>query len=150
MDKSRPQLMHHWIKQQLTFIFWPNVFYAGVAYGSTLVWFNVLNATASIIFSAPPYNFSPGIVGTTYVSCLIGVAFGFIFTGQMSDWLAIKIARRNNGIMEAEHRLRLFAASSVIVPFALILWGLGAAHEVHWFGLCFAMVCPSAFHGFNG
>ena len=132
--------MHHRIKQQLAFVFWPNVFYAGFAYGSTLIWFNVLNATASVIFSAPPYNFSPGMVGTTYVACLIGVAFGFMFTGRLSDWLAIKLARRNNGIMEPEHRLWLFAASSVIIPFALILWGVGAAHHVNWFGLCFAMV----------
>ena len=142
--RSRPQLMHHRIKQQLAFVLWPNVFYAGFAYGSTLIWFNVLNATASIIFTAPPYNFSAGIVGTTYVACLIGVALGFMFTGRLSDWLAIKLARRNNGIMEPEHRLWLFAASSVIIPFALILWGVGAAHEIHWFGLTFAM-CVLAF-----
>src|SRR5947209_11181526 len=53
-DRSRPQLMHHRIRQQLAFVLWPNVFYAGFAYGSTLIWFNVLNATASIIFTAPP------------------------------------------------------------------------------------------------
>jgi MFS family permease len=143
-DQSRPQLMHHRIRRQLAFVLWPNVFYAGFAYGSTLIWFNVLNATASIIFTAPPYNFSAGIVGTAYVACLIGVALGFMFTGRLSDWLAIKLARRNNGIMEPEHRLWLFAASSVIIPFALILWGVGAAHEIHWFGLTFAM-CVLAF-----
>lgn len=26
-----------------------------------------------------------------------------------------------------------------MVPFSLILWGVGAAHHVHWFGLVFAM-----------
>ena len=143
-DQPRPQLMHHRIKQQLAFVLWPNVFYAGFAYGSTLIWFNVLNATASIIFTAAPYNFSPGIVGTTYVACLIGVALGFMFTGRLSDWLALKLARRNKGIMEPEHRLWLFAASSVTIPFALILWGVGAAHEIHWFGLTVAM-CVLAF-----
>lgn len=139
-DTSRPQLMHYRIKQQLAFLFWPNVFYAGFAYGSTLIWFNVLNATASIVFSAPPYNFSSGLVGTTYVACLVGVLLGFLFTGRLSDWFALKMARRNNGISEPEHRLWLFALSSVIIPFALILWGVGAAHHVNWFGLCFAMV----------
>ena len=133
-DKPRRQLMHHRIKQQLAFLLWPNVFYAGFAYGSTLIWFNVLNATASIIFTAEPYNFSAGIVGTTYVACLIGVALGFFFTGRLSDWLAVYLARRNNGIYEPEHRLWLFAANSIIIPFALILWGVGAAHDIHWFG----------------
>jgi hypothetical protein len=41
--------------------------------------------------------------------------------------------------MEAEHRLWPFAAMLLIVPFGLILWGVGAAQHVHWFGLIFAM-----------
>lgn len=138
-DKPRQQLMHHRILLQLRFVAWPNVFYAGFAYGSTLIWFNVLNATASVIFSAPPYNFSAAIVGVTYVACLVGVTLGFFFCGRVSDWLAVKLARRNGGIYEPEQRLWLFAASSVIIPFGLILWGVGAALEIHWFGLTFAM-----------
>lgn len=41
--------------------------------------------------------------------------------------------------MEAEHRLWPFAFCVIAVPGALILWGVGAAHHVHWFGLIFAM-----------
>lgn len=64
-DSPRPQLMLHRIKQQLAFVLWPVVFFAGFAYGSNLIWFNVLNATASLIFSAAPYHFRPSIVGLT-------------------------------------------------------------------------------------
>jgi serine/threonine kinase 16 len=71
------------------------------------------------------------------------------FTGRFSDWLTIKLARRNNGVMEAEHRLYPFALTSVIVPAALILWGVGAAHQVHWFGLIVAM-CLLAFTSTSG
>lgn len=46
--------------------------------------------------------------------------------------------------MEAEHRLWPFAACVVLVPSSLILWGVGAAHEIHWFGLIVAM-CMLAF-----
>lgn len=49
------------------------------------------------------------------------------------------MARRNKGIAEPEHRLWLFALSTLVLPSSLILWGVGAAHEVHWFGLVFAM-----------
>ena len=143
-DRPRPQLMHVRLWQQLKFVTWPNVFYAGFAYGSTLIWFNVLNATASVIFSAPPYNFSPAIVGLTYVACLTGVLLGFVFCGRISDWVAVKLARRNGGIFEPEFRLWLFLASTVLIPFGLILWGVGAAHGVHWFGLTLAM-CILAF-----
>lgn len=41
--------------------------------------------------------------------------------------------------MEPEYRLWLYAALLPLVPGGLILWGVAAAHEVHWFGLVFAM-----------
>lgn len=41
--------------------------------------------------------------------------------------------------MEPEQRLWPFAACVVLVPSALILWGVGAAHSIHWFGLLVAM-----------
>lgn len=43
------------------------------------------------------------------------------------------------GIMEPEQRLWLFAANIIVIPGALILWGVGAAHQIQWFGLIFAM-----------
>lgn len=128
-------------KRSLRYLGWPVIFYAGFSYGSYLIWFTVLNATASIILSGPGYNFRPSMVGLSYVSCCIGVIIGTIISGRVSDWLTIKLARRNNGIMEAEHRLWPFALCLVMVPGPLILWGVGAAHQVHWFGLIFAMGC---------
>jgi hypothetical protein len=112
------------------------------------IWFNVLNATASVILSAPPYNFPASMVGLSYVATLIGVCVGSFVTGRLSDWLTIKIARRNGGIMEPEHRLWPFAICVLVVPGSLLLWGVGAAHHVHWFGLIFAMAllaCTNVF-----
>ncbi|THC93851.1 hypothetical protein EYZ11_006664 [Aspergillus tanneri] len=123
----------------LYYLSWPVVFYAGFSYGSYLVWFNVLNGTASIILSSAPYNFGSAMVGLSYVACCIGVALGSIFTGRFSDWLTIRLARRNNGVMEAEQRLWPFTVCLIAVPGSLILWGVGAAHHIHWFGLLFAM-----------
>lgn len=127
--------------QSLRYLGWPVIFYAGFSYGSYLIWFNVLNATASIILSAAPYNFSSSIVGLSYLSCCIGVIIASLVSGRLSDWLIIKLARRNNGIMEAEHRLWPFAICVITVPASLILWGVGAQHGVHWFGLIFGMGC---------
>lgn len=62
-----------------------------------------------------------------------------LFTGRFSDWLTIKLARRNNGVMEAEQRLWPFLLCVLTVPGSLLLWGVGAAHEIHWFGLLVAM-----------
>lgn len=41
--------------------------------------------------------------------------------------------------MEAEHRLWPFLACLILVPGYLLLWGVGAAYEIHWFGLVVAM-----------
>lgn len=100
------------------------------------------------------------MVGLSYLACCLGVTIGLVdsifnyehrvdrhrslFTGRFSDWLTIKLARRNGGIMEAEHRLWPFTACLILVPGSLLLWGVGAAHEVHWFGLIVAM-CMLAF-----
>ncbi|KAI6886451.1 hypothetical protein KC334_g15650 [Hortaea werneckii] len=53
--------------------------------------------------------------------------------------MALKLARRNNGIFEPEHRLWGFALPTLVLPASLILWGVGAAHGVHWFGLIVAI-----------
>lgn len=52
--------------------------------------------------------------------------------------LTVKLARRNNGISEPEHTLYLFIASMVLVPFSMILYGLGVTNHIHWFGLVFS------------
>lgn len=123
----------------LLFFSLPSVVYAGFSYGSNLIWFNVLNGTASLILSAPPYNFSSSMVGLTYVSPLIGVACGSFYSGVLGDRVSLWFARRNKGVLESEHRLWLFTVSLILIPASLILWGVGAAHHVHWFGLVFAM-----------
>jgi hypothetical protein len=41
--------------------------------------------------------------------------------------------------MEPEHRLWLYCLLLVATPLGLLLWGVGAYHEIHWFGPVFAM-----------
>ncbi|GAO15634.1 uncharacterized protein UV8b_04815 [Ustilaginoidea virens] len=143
-DKPRRFRMHERVLQTFRFFTWPNVFFAGFSYGTYLIWFNILNATSSIILGGPPYHFKPSIVGLSYVSCLIGVIIGSVYSGIVSDWVVIRLARRNGGVFEPEQRLWLFSGMTIAAPFSLILWGVGAAHEIHWFGLLFAMVVLSA------
>jgi hypothetical protein len=60
------------LKQPLYFLTWPTIVWAGFLYGSNLIWFNVLNATASLILSSPPYSFSAAMVGVTFISAFLG------------------------------------------------------------------------------
>lgn len=86
-DKPRPFMMHWRAWQILKLLSWPVIFYAGFSYGTYLVWFNILNATASIILGGEPYNFTPAIVGLSYIACILGVTVAAVFTGVFSDWV---------------------------------------------------------------
>lgn len=73
VDKPRPFMMHRRAWQSIKLLSWPVVFYSGFSYGSYLIYFNILNATSSLILGGPPYNFSPSIVGLSYLSPMVGV-----------------------------------------------------------------------------
>jgi hypothetical protein len=139
LDKKREFHLFRMMMRPLLFFSFPSVVYAGFSYGSNLIWFNVLNGTASLILSGQPYNFPSSMVGLAYISPLIGVACGSFYSGMIGDKIVLWLARRNKGVLEPEYRLWLFSASLIIIPGSLILWGIGAAHHIHWFGLVFAM-----------
>ncbi|KIW36495.1 uncharacterized protein PV06_11262 [Exophiala oligosperma] len=122
---------------QLTFL--PIVAYAGFLYGCNIIWLSVLNATESLVLSRNPYNFATWQVGLTFIAPIVGTTLGSLYTGLFGDWLIVKLARRNGGYFEAEFRLWLFVLLLVLIPFGNILWGVGAEHDINWFGLVFAM-----------
>ncbi|KAF4124954.1 (MFS) transporter [Geosmithia morbida] len=132
------------VTRPLVLFTFPAVLFSGFMYGSVLCYFNVLNGTASLVLSEPPYSFSSSMVGLTYISCIAGTVIGTLYSGILGDRLLLWKARRNRGVMEAEHRLWLYASLLVATPAGLILWGVGAAHEVHWFGPVFAMAMLGA------
>lgn len=106
------------------------------------------NATASSVLSATPYNFSSGLVGTTYLSIVIGAALGALWIGWSAYKLAIPLARRNKGAREPEQRPWMHGLFGVLCTAGLILWGVGASRRVHWFGpivrlelLAFSAIC---------
>ncbi|KAF4538594.1 MFS transporter [Lasiodiplodia theobromae] len=136
-DLHKPNRLKGMVYRPLAFLTFPVIFYAGFSYGANLVWFNVLNATASLILGGT-YGFSASMVGLSYVSPLVGVAVASWYTGVLGDRFVLRQARRNGGVLEAEHRLWLFAPSLLLIPGGLLLWGVGASEGVHWFGCVFA------------
>lgn len=71
-----PNRLKDMVLRPLIFLGFPVIFYAGFSYGSSLIWFNVLNGTASLILSGKPYEFSSSIVGLAYISPFIGMILG--------------------------------------------------------------------------
>jgi len=117
----------------------PTVAWAGFLYGINLAWYNVLNGTTSPVLSSAPYNWSSAQVGCVYAGPIIGAAVASLWSGNAADWIALRLARRNNGVREPEHRLWVLGASGIISAAGLMIWGIGAYHGVHWVGLVFGL-----------
>ncbi|KAJ3538869.1 hypothetical protein NM208_g5719 [Fusarium decemcellulare] len=127
------------ISRPILLLAFPIIVYSGFIYGCNIVWLSVLNATESMVLSNRPYSMSTSTVGLTFIAPLVGTTLACVYTGIFGDRFIVKMARRNNGFMEAEHRLWLFLPSLILIPFGCILFGVGAYHQVHWFGIVFAM-----------
>ncbi|KAH8891553.1 major facilitator superfamily transporter [Thozetella sp. PMI_491] len=137
-DKPRPNRLFDMFLGPLKGFTYPSVVYGGLMYGANnLVWSGVQNATAGTVYTTV-YGFSTAGVAAAYAGGVIGSIIGGYYCGKVGRILTIKLARRNNGISEPEHTLYLFIASMIIVPFSMLLYGLGVAHHIHWFGLVFS------------
>lgn len=137
-DKPRPNRLVDIALAPFKGFTYPAVVYAGLMWGAnSLVWSGVQNATAGTVYTTM-YGWSTSGVAAAYAGGLLGTVVGGVFSGKAGRALTIRLARRNGGISEPEHTLYLFAASMVLVPFAMVLYGLGVARRVHWFGLVFS------------
>lgn len=88
-----------------TLVRFHSIVFAGLLVGGSLSWFNVVNGTLALILAGQPYNLSANMIGIFCISCVIGVTIGCFLSGWLSDQLSTRLARRNNGIREPEHRL---------------------------------------------
>lgn len=67
----------------------------------------------------------------------VGNAAGYFLAIPLtftSDRLAAYLTRRNNGIREAEMRLGVLFPAMIIAPAGLVIYGLTAQYNLHWFG----------------
>ncbi|TPX12997.1 uncharacterized protein E0L32_006642 [Thyridium curvatum] len=131
-------LMKSWRALEIL-VFFPNILWAGLLYGTNLAWYNVMNGTMSTILGGAPYNFSPAMVGVAYLSPFVAGAISSLWSGWFTDTVALRLARRNGGIREPEHRLWTLAVSGLLSSVGLILWGVGASRGVHVAGLIFGI-----------
>ena len=77
--------------------------------------FLTLNLTEAQFFAAPPYNWKPSNVGFANFAVLVGCLIGLATSGPLSDWIAMRLTRRNGGVREPEMRL------PTMIPYVLIM-----------------------------
>lgn len=85
-----------------------------------------------MILGAAPYNFPATMVGVAFLSPLLFGGIACVWSGKLSDTLALRLAKRNGGIREPEHRLWGLAFSALLTTGGLIMWGVGASLGSHF------------------
>lgn len=118
------------------FIAVPAVLWATLIYGNLLAWVVASSIQLSIFFPQPPYLFTLGDTGSVSVAAILGIAVGALAGGFVSDRIAQRATRRNNGIREPEHRLPALLPAAIAAPIGCIIFGATFANNTHWIGPC--------------
>ncbi|CAP85780.1 Pc20g04510 [Penicillium rubens Wisconsin 54-1255] len=110
----------------------PIIWWCGIMYGFAVAWLTIMAYESTTIFMT--YNFSSSALGLTNIAPLIGACLVIYLGGAGTDRFMVFKARRNAGIMEPETRLYSVFFAGPIMAAGLILYGVGAANEIHWAG----------------
>ena len=94
--------------------------------------FLVLNLSQSLVFAAPPYNFSAAAVGYTNLAVLGGAILGLFTAGPLSDLMMRVLTRRNNMIREPEMRLWSLAPFCVLLAIGTGVVASGYQNQWDW------------------
>ncbi|KAI1303469.1 major facilitator superfamily domain-containing protein [Xylaria venustula] len=112
------------------------VMYAAITFGSLYV----LNICVQSAYAAPPYNFSPLIVGVLYIPSSLGYFIASLLGGPWLDRIMERSARRA-GRYDARGRLIYYPEdrvrenawiSSTLYPGALLWFGWTIQTHQHW------------------
>ncbi|KND87173.1 putative transporter [Tolypocladium ophioglossoides CBS 100239] len=78
-------------------------------------------------------NYSPQTQGLFFIGLIIGTLVSEIFfSGRMSDWLVIKLARRHEGVKTPEMRLWLAYPGVILSALGMTIWGVSIDQNWHW------------------
>lgn len=113
----------------------PPVLWAALVQSVTIGFLVAITSNVSVAFEGA-YDFSAWQVGLCFVAACIGSAVGIPAGGHLGDIVADFFTRRNGGIREPEMRLPAIALSMITAPLAMILYGVGIEHKLHW-------ICPT-------
>lgn len=119
---------------------YPAVLFSGLQWGAQITFLTFYLSVEDVQYYAPPWNYSDKAVAIIAVPCLIGLLVGIMYASFCADYFVVWMARKNSGILEAEHRLWLILPASVIGSLGLLLFGIGTSQYswgwgVPYFGL---------------
>ncbi|PHH90807.1 hypothetical protein CDD83_2606 [Cordyceps sp. RAO-2017] len=113
----------------------PPVLWAAMVQAATIGFLVAVTSNVDPAFEQA-YHFKPYQVGLCFFSAVVGSLLGLPAGGRLSDKVADILTRRNGGVREPEMRLPAIMISAITSPLALILFGVGIQHRLHW-------ICPT-------
>ncbi|GAB7353203.1 hypothetical protein MBLNU459_g3726t1 [Dothideomycetes sp. NU459] len=129
-DKRWKQFIVRDIFTPVRVFFNPIVFWAGLMLAGPADVLLIFNLTESSLLGAPPYDWNPGQVGYSNFAFAVGGLIGVATAGPLSDWIAGRATRRNNGIREAEMRLPALLPYVAVTVITHVCGGIGI--QRHW------------------
>ncbi|OBA19438.1 hypothetical protein METBIDRAFT_214098 [Metschnikowia bicuspidata var. bicuspidata NRRL YB-4993] len=123
----------------------PAVIWGGIVYGAQMMWLSLMATTQSEIFETY-YGFSTSSTGLTNLAPLAGCLIGMVYGGRFVDWLAVFLAKRNKGVLEAEFRLYAMWFPTLINAAGVLAYGLGANSKAPW---AIPVIVGQGFLGFS-
>ncbi|KAI1167616.1 synaptic vesicle transporter [Nemania serpens] len=110
--------------------------YSGFVYGLLYL----LLTTITTVF-VTQYHWSIGISGLSYIAIGIGFLLGVIVIGSTSDRMLVKHAKRHNGVVVPEVRLRVCVYYSFLVPISFVWYGWASHQHAFWLAPLTGLVC---------
>ena len=120
----------------------PGVAFSSLTYAILLAFSTVMTTALSTYMLEPPYEFSASQIGLMSLAPFIGQTLGSIIVGPLSDYVAVRLSKRNNGIYEPEFRFYCFLP---FIPFQCAgawYFAYALADGRHWshvavaYGIC--------------
>ncbi len=112
--------------------FFPIVAFGGFSFSWSASLFGYVNFGQAQLFSAEPYNFDVLQIGFTNFACAVGALVGLATAGPLSDWVADRSTRKNNGIREPEMRLPAMIPFVILAIIGEVITAVGAQNQWRW------------------
>ena len=86
----------------------PGVFFSSITFAILGAFGTVMTTALSTYMLDPPYSFSASQIGLMSMAPFIGSTLGSLIVGPLSDYVALRLSKRNGGIYEPEYRFYCF------------------------------------------
>jgi MFS family permease len=114
-------------------VFWfPPVVLSGILWGLQDAFLTFYLTTEDNQYYDPPYNYSNTGVALMNIPTLIGAVIGCLYAGILSDYAVAWIARKRNGIHEAEDYLYFLIAVFIACPIGAMVFAVGTDRVWSW------------------